>query len=63
MTIWGDLVVAADADGYLHLLALDDGRTVGRFSLDAPLEVPPLSRMACCLRKLAVARSMPLRTN
>ncbi|MEN9450965.1 MAG: outer membrane protein assembly factor BamB [Pseudomonadota bacterium] len=38
MAVWGDLVAAADADGYLHLLALDDGRTVGRFSLDAPVE-------------------------
>ncbi|HEX5312603.1 PQQ-binding-like beta-propeller repeat protein [Aquabacterium sp.] len=41
MAIWGDLLAVADSDGYLHLLALDDGRTVGRFSLDAPLEIAP----------------------
>lgn len=42
MVIWGDVVAFADDDGYLHLLALDDGRTVGRFSLDAPLATAPL---------------------
>lgn len=42
MVVWGDLVAMADMDGYLHLLALDDGRTVGRFSLDAPLVAAPI---------------------
>ena len=42
MAVWGDLVAMADMDGYLHLLALDDGRTVGRFSLDAPLVAAPV---------------------
>ena len=42
MVIWGDVVAFADDDAYLHLLALDDGRTVGRFSLDAPLATAPL---------------------
>ncbi|MFT3856829.1 MAG: outer membrane protein assembly factor BamB [Aquabacterium sp.] len=40
--IWDRYVALADGDGYLHLLALEDGRTVGRFELDAALAAPPL---------------------
>jgi outer membrane assembly lipoprotein YfgL len=40
--IWGKYVAVADRDGYLHLLALDDGRTVGRIELDAPLATAPV---------------------
>ena len=63
MTIWGDLVVAADADGYLQLAGAGRWRTVGRFRWMLRSKVPPLSRMVCCLRKLAVARLHALRTN
>ncbi|HET8869860.1 MAG TPA: PQQ-binding-like beta-propeller repeat protein [Aquabacterium sp.] len=42
MAIWGDYVAAVDYEGYLHLLALDDGHTVGRYSLDGPLQAAPV---------------------
>lgn len=42
LAVWGTLLAMADNDGYLHLLALDDGRTLGRFSLDGPVEVAPI---------------------
>lgn len=63
MTIWGDLVVAADADGYLHLLALDDGRTVGRFSLDAPLESAPTVKNGLLFAQTRRGTVYALRTN
>lgn len=40
--IWGERIAVADADGYLHLLAKADGRTVGRHELDSPLAAPPV---------------------
>ncbi len=40
--IWGERIAVADADGYLHLLAKADGRTVGRYELDSPLAAPPV---------------------
>lgn len=43
MAIWGGRVVVGDNDGYLHLLALDDGRTVGRVELDGPLAAAPVA--------------------
>lgn len=40
--IWGKYVAVADRDGYLHLLATEDGRTVGRIELDAALAAAPV---------------------
>jgi outer membrane protein assembly factor BamB len=42
MTIWGRHVAMADNQGYLHLLSLTDGRTVGRIELDSPLAAAPV---------------------
>ena len=33
-TVFGDYVLVADTEGYLHVLALDDGRFVGRRKID-----------------------------
>jgi outer membrane protein assembly factor BamB len=40
--LWGHRVAVADADGYLHLLAADDGRTLARIELDGPLVAAPV---------------------
>jgi outer membrane assembly lipoprotein YfgL len=40
--IWGKLVAVGDFDGQLHILSLDDGRTVARVSLDDPLIAAPV---------------------
>lgn len=40
--IWGKRVVVGDSKDYLHVLAADDGRTVGRFELDDPLAAAPV---------------------
>lgn len=40
--IWGRHAAAVDEEGYLHVLALDDGRTVARFELDAALAGAPM---------------------
>lgn len=40
--IWGRHAAAVDEEGYLHVLALDDGRTVARFELDAALAGVPV---------------------
>ncbi|MCH8178586.1 MAG: PQQ-binding-like beta-propeller repeat protein [Proteobacteria bacterium] len=38
---WGERIAVADADGYLHILAQADGRTLARAELDAPLAGAP----------------------
>lgn len=40
--IWDKRVAVADHDGYLHLLAVDDGRTLARIELDGPLVAAPV---------------------
>jgi outer membrane protein assembly factor BamB len=40
--VWGKLIAVADADGQLHILAANDGRTVARISLDDPLSAAPV---------------------
>ena len=40
--IWVGRVVVGDEDGWLHVLARDDGRTLGRVRLDGPLACAPL---------------------
>lgn len=40
--IWGERIVVGDAEGYLHILAKADGRTLGRIELDSALAAPPL---------------------
>ncbi|MFN3888105.1 MAG: PQQ-binding-like beta-propeller repeat protein, partial [Aquabacterium sp.] len=40
--IWGDKLAVVDAEGYLHLLALADGRNLARFELDGPLAAAPV---------------------
>ena len=40
--IWDKKIAVADRDGYLHLLASDDGRTLARIELDAPLVAAPV---------------------
>lgn len=40
--MWGQRVAVADRDGYLHLLAVEDGRTLARIELDAPLVAAPV---------------------
>jgi outer membrane protein assembly factor BamB len=40
--IWGQRIAVADSEGYLHLLAIEDGRTLARFELDAPLAAAPV---------------------
>jgi outer membrane assembly lipoprotein YfgL len=40
--IWGERVVVGDKEGYLHILASDDGRTVGRLELDSALAAAPV---------------------
>ncbi|HEX5357899.1 MAG TPA: outer membrane protein assembly factor BamB [Aquabacterium sp.] len=40
--VWGNRVVVGDGKDYLHVLAADDGRTVGRIELDAPLVAAPV---------------------
>jgi outer membrane protein assembly factor BamB len=40
--IWGNRVAVVDHDGYLHMLATDDGRTLARIELDGPLAAAPV---------------------
>lgn len=40
--MWGNRVAVADQEGYLHLLAADDGRTLSRIELDGPLASAPV---------------------
>ena len=40
--IWGERIVVGDAEGYLHILAKADGRTLGRLELDSALVAPPV---------------------
>lgn len=40
--IWGNRVVFGDYDGYLHVLASDDGRTLARTELDSALVAAPV---------------------
>lgn len=40
--IWGNRVVVGDYDGYLHVLASDDGRTLARTELDSALVAAPI---------------------
>jgi outer membrane protein assembly factor BamB len=40
--LWNHRVAVADKDGYLHLLAADDGRTLARIELDGPLVAAPV---------------------
>jgi outer membrane protein assembly factor BamB len=40
--VWGNRVVVGDGKDYLHVLSADDGRTVGRMELDAPLASTPV---------------------
>jgi len=40
--LWNHRVAVADKDGYLHLLATDDGRTLARIELDGPLVAAPV---------------------
>ncbi len=42
IAVWGQHVAVADNEGYLHLLAVEDGRTVGRIELDSPLAAAPV---------------------
>jgi len=39
--IWGERIAVGDAQGYLHILSLADGRTVTRTELDSPLAAAP----------------------
>ncbi|WP_290675559.1 outer membrane protein assembly factor BamB [Aquabacterium sp.] len=41
--VWGNRVVVGDGKDYLHVLAAEDGRTVGRFELDDPLAAAPVA--------------------
>lgn len=46
-TPYGALIVVGDSEGYLHLLAQDDGHLVGRYSLDSsPILTAPILRGA-----------------
>lgn len=40
--IWGERIVVGDYDGYLHLLAADNGRTLARTELDSALVAAPV---------------------
>lgn len=40
--VWGNRIAVADKDGYLHLLAAEDGRTLARMELDGPLVAAPI---------------------
>ncbi|MBI2732572.1 MAG: outer membrane protein assembly factor BamB [Aquabacterium sp.] len=40
--IWGNRVVVGDYDGYLHVLASEDGRTLARTELDSALVAAPV---------------------
>lgn len=40
--IWGKHVVFGDSKDYLHVLSVEDGRTVGRIELDDPLAAAPV---------------------
>lgn len=40
--LWGNRVVVGDYDGYLHVLAADDGRTLARTELDSALVAAPV---------------------
>lgn len=40
--VWGSRVAVADAEGQLHVLAADDGRTLARIALDGPLSAAPV---------------------
>jgi len=40
--IWGQRIAVADREGYLHLLAAEDGRTLARIELDGPLAAAPV---------------------
>ena len=40
--IWGERIVVGDAQGYVHILAKADGRTLGRIELDSALVAPPV---------------------
>lgn len=40
--IWGERIVIGDAEGYLHILAKADGRTLGRLELGSALVAPPV---------------------
>ena len=40
--MWGARIAVSDNQGYLHLIAPEDGRTVGRMELDAPLAAAPI---------------------
>ena len=40
--MWGTRVAVSDNEGYLHLIAPEDGRTLGRMELDGPLAAAPV---------------------
>lgn len=40
--LWGSRLAVGDQEGYLHLLSAEDGRTVSRIELDAPLASAPV---------------------
>lgn len=40
--VWGDKLAVVDQEGYLHLLALADGRNLARFELDSALAAAPV---------------------
>lgn len=63
VAIWGDYVAAVDYEGYLHLLALDDGHTVGRYSLDGPLQVSPVVKNGVLLAQTRRGTVYALRLN
>lgn len=61
--IWGAHVAMVDDEGYLHVLALADGRTVARYDLDAPLAGAPLVSKNLLLVATRKGHVMALRLN
>ena len=63
MAILGQWAAFADQDSYLHLIALDDGRTVARYELDAPLQAAPLVKDGLLLVQTRRGTVYALRAN
>ena len=61
--MWGSHVAAADDQGYLHVLSLEDGRTVARYELDAPLAGAPLVHRDMLLVATRKGSMLALRLN
>ena len=43
VTVWQDLLLVGDLEGYLHVLSLEDGQFIGRTKISsAPIRVAPV---------------------